>query len=158
MRVSVGYPTNQDEHQILVKLRKEHPIRQLQAADFDSGANGDDNGLARLTALKQQVWDIHVDETLQEYIVKLVNATREHNELLLGGSPRASLALYKASQALAGVRGRDHVIPDDIKYLAAATLTHRFIVRPESELRGRKAADILDEVVGSTPLNIGEIP
>lgn len=158
MRVSVGYPTIQDEQQILVKLRKEHPIRQLQAADFDSGANGDDNGLARLTALKQQVWDIHVDETLQEYIVKLVNATREHNELLLGGSPRASLALYKASQALAGVRGRDHVIPDDIKYLAAATLTHRFIVRPESELRGRKAADILDEVVGSTPLNIGEIP
>jgi MoxR-like ATPase len=158
MRISVGYPSKKDEQQILINLRTEHPINQLRAVDFGSGENKTINGLARLTALQQKVWDIHVDETLQEYIVNLVNATREHNELLLGASPRASLALFKAAQALAGIRGRDHVIPDDIKYLAAATLTHRFIIRPESELRGRRAADILEEVVDNTPLNIGELP
>jgi MoxR-like ATPase len=74
--------------------------------------------------------------------------------LALGGSPRASLALFKASQALAAVRGRDHVIPDDIKYLVPCTLAHRLIVRPEAELRGRTAVAILENVLANTPLDI----
>jgi MoxR-like ATPase len=112
--------------------------------------------LAQLLQMQQRVWDVHVDDSLQDYLLRLVAATRLHPDLLLGGSPRASLALFKASQALAALRGRDHVIPDDIKYLAPAILLHRFMVRPESELRGRTARAILDDVLGNTGLEIGE--
>jgi len=73
----------------------------------------------------------------------------------LGGSPRASLALYKTAQALAALRGRDHVLPDDIKYLAPVTLTHRLIVRPEAELRGRSAGRLLQDILENTPLELG---
>jgi MoxR-like ATPase len=144
MRVSIGYPSHPDEKQILLNLRREHPITRLQPV-----AAGQD-----LLAFQSQIWDVHVDDTLQDYIIRLVAATRQHPDLTLGGSPRASLALFKASQALAALRGRDHVIPDDIKYLAAPTLPHRFIVRPESELRGRTAATVLRDVLENTALDI----
>jgi MoxR-like ATPase len=75
----------------------------------------------------------------------------------LGASPRGSLALYKTAQGLAALRGRDYVIPDDIKTLAPFTLTHRLIVKPESELRGRSARSIVDEILGQTALDIGEL-
>jgi len=144
MRLAVGYPSQPDEKQILLNLRREHPITRLQPV-----AAGQD-----LLAFQGQIWDVHVDDSLQEYMVRLVAATRQHPDLTLGGSPRASLALFKASQALAALRGRDHVIPDDIKYLAAPTLTHRLIIRPESELRGRTPANVLRDVLESTPLEI----
>jgi len=110
-----------------------------------------------LLALQQQVWDVHVDETLQDYIVKLAAATRSHPDLALGISPRGSLALFKAAQAFAAVRGRDHVIPDDIKYLVPVTLSHRLIVKPEAELRGRTDKGILEDVLASTPLELGGV-
>jgi MoxR-like ATPase len=112
------------------------------------------DGLARLLRLQRLVWEVHIDESLQDYIVRLVGATRQHAGLALGASPRASLALFKTSQALAALRGRDHVIPDDIQYLAPATLTHRLIVRPEAQLRGRTAARIVQEIIESTPLHL----
>ena len=144
MRISLGYPTPQDERQILVNLWREHPITQLGKA-----ADGHD-----LLALQHQVWDVHVDETLQEYIVALAAATRDHPDLALGISPRGSLALFKASQALAAVRGREHVIPDDIKHLAPVTMPHRLIVKPEAQLRGHNANTILRDVLHNTPLNL----
>jgi MoxR-like ATPase len=100
------------------------------------------------------VWEVHVDETLQDYIVALVTATRAHGDVALGASPRASLALFKTAQALAAIRGRDHVIPEDIKYLAGCTLAHRLIVKPEAELRGQTAAKIVADIVERTPLNL----
>lgn len=100
------------------------------------------------------VWDIHVDETLQDYVVRLVTATRGHPDLLLGASPRASLALFKTAQALAALRGRDHVLPEDVKYLALPTLAHRLILKPESELRGRTARSVLDDLLKSIPLEL----
>ena len=100
---------------------------------------------------------MHIDDTLQKYIIRLVGATRQHHDLVLGGSPRASLALYKTSQALAAVKGRDHVIPYDIKYLAPVTLAHRLIVKPESELRGRTPTNILEDILKEVPLDIGTI-
>jgi len=148
MRLSLGYPSPQDERQILVNLWREHPITHL-------GQVVDGSELLRLQKL---VWDVHVDETLQEYIVALSAATRSHIDLTLGISPRGSLALFKASQALAAVRGRDHVIPDDIKYLAPVTLAHRLITRPEAELRGRSAELILADVLQETPLSLGTLP
>jgi MoxR-like ATPase len=147
MRLSLGYPTPQDERQILVNLRREHPITRL--GKVVDGAD--------LLILQRQVWDIHVDGTLQQYIVDLAAGTRSHPDLTLGVSPRGSLALFKASQALAAMRGRDHVIPDDIKYLAPVTLPHRLIVKPEAELRGRNAESILSDVIQNTSLDLGGV-
>lgn len=159
MRISVGYPLLSDERLMLNALRREHPITLLKPLVFsssDSPAENAGDGLAHLLSLQRKVWDVHVDDSLQDYLLRLVNATRQHPDLSLGGSPRASLALFRAAQALAAVRGRDHVIPDDIKYLAPAILLHRFIVRPESELRGRTARTILEDVLTHTPLELGE--
>ncbi len=160
MRLPVGYPAYAAERTILVNLQREHPILRLHAVDFEAGrpaseaASQNLDGLTRLLGLQRLVWEIHLDESLQDYIVRLVNATREHPDLALGGSPRASLALFKASQALAALRGRDYVLPDDIKYLVPFTLPHRLIVRPEAELRGRSAARILEDLLVNVPLEI----
>ncbi len=147
MRLSLGYPKPEEERQILVNLWREHPITQLEKVVDGS----------ELLALQKNVWDVHVDESLQEYIVALVDATRTHPDLALGVSPRGSLALFKAAQALAAVRGRDHVRPDEIKYLMPVTLTHRLIVKPEAELRGRAAHNIITDILKDTPLDLGEV-
>lgn len=147
MRIAMGYPRFGDEKQILINLRREHPIENtVQVVDSDG-----------LLKLQKQVWEIFVDETLQEYIVRLISATREHPDLLLGASPRGGLALYKASQAYAALRGRDHVIPEDLKYLFFPTIAHRLILKPESELRGRNVKSILDEILTNTDLDIGSL-
>ncbi len=165
MRLSMGYPTPADERIILNNLRREHPITQLQAVNAGGDGQHDDQTddgreggmLAELLQMQHEVWDVHVDETLESYIVNLVTATRRHPDLALGASPRASLALYKTAQALAAVRGRDHVIPDDIKYLVPVTLPHRLILRPESELRGRTGDAILADILKEIPLDIGSL-
>jgi MoxR-like ATPase len=109
----------------------------------------------RLLDFQREVWEVSVDNSILDYIVRLVTATRTHLDLVLGGSPRASLALYKTSQALAALRGRDYVLPDDIKYLAPATLSHRIIIKPEAELRGRSTRQVLEELLKSVPLELG---
>jgi MoxR-like ATPase len=160
MRIHLGYPSQADEYRLLINLRREHPINLLQPLhNLDDSASqaGSNPALKVLLELQRGVWDIHVDDTLQNYIIHLVNATRSHHDLSLGASPRASLALYKAAQALAAIRGRDHVIPDDIKYLVPSTLTHRLIVKPESELRGRTAGYVIQEILKEVPLEIGEL-
>jgi MoxR-like ATPase len=151
MRLPVGYPSHSDERTILVNLQHEHPIMSLRSIEFTDLSK---DGLRTILNLEKLVWDVHLDDSLQDYIVRLVTSTRNHPDLALGGSPRASLALFKAAQGLAAVRGRDHVIPDDIKYLVPYTMTHRIIVRPESELRGRTATSILADVLMNTPLDI----
>ncbi len=145
MRLSMGYPSPADERQLLTNLRREHPISHIQAVAEASS----------LLDLQRLVWDVHVDGTLEDYIIRLVAATRQSPDLALGGSPRASLALYKTAQALAAIRGRDHILPDDIKYLAPFALTHRLIVRPESELRGRTAKIVLADILAEVPLSLG---
>jgi MoxR-like ATPase len=158
MRLTVGYPSPVDEQKILINLRRAHPIGTLQPVDFsDHQLGSDGTGQPDLLELQSLIWDVHIDETLQEYIVRLVGETRSHPDLMLGASPRASLGLFKASQALAAVRGRDHVIPDDIKSLARSILTHRLIVRPEAELRGRTATSILEDVLARVSLEIGNL-
>jgi len=159
MRLSVGYPSPLEERLILNNLRREHPITSLKPLNFQETQDGNAQpaegyGTERLLEFQSLVWDVHMDETIQDYIIRLVGATRAHPDLALGGSPRSSLALFKASQALAAIRGRDHVLPDDVKYLAVATLAHRLITRPEAELRGRTSAAILAEILENTPLQI----
>src|SRR5215216_4240860 len=147
MRLSMGYPSRIDERQILTNLWREHPITKIGKV-----VDGHD-----MLALQKKIWDVHVDESLQDYIVSLAESTRNHPDLSLGVSPRGSLALLKASQALAAIRGRDYVLPEDIKTLVPLTLAHRLILKPEAELRGRTVHTILDDVVENTPLDLGEV-
>lgn len=147
MRLSVGYPSTPDEKILLSHLQREHPITHLKPVVEAT----------RLIELQRQVWEVFVEDSLQDYIVKLVTTTRGHPDLTLGASPRASLAIFKAAQALAAIRGRDHVIPDDIQLLVPAIMTHRMLVSPEAELRGRTAQTILNDILEKTPLEIGRL-
>jgi len=147
MRLSLGYPVEDDEAQILVNLKKAHPIETVRQV-----ADG-----TELPKLFDVVGDVHVDKSLERYILAIVRATRLHLELALGASPRGSLALYKTAQALAALRDRDYVVPDDVKALVPLTLAHRLIVKPDSQLRGRAALTILGEILESTKLEIGEL-
>jgi MoxR-like ATPase len=147
IRLSLGYPDEQDEIQILRNLRKQHPIERI--GQVVEGTE--------LTALRDTVTDVHVDETLERYVLAVVGATRTHPDLALGASPRGSLALYKTAQALAALRSRDYVLPDDVKHLVLPTLAHRLIVKPESQLRGRTAPVVLAEIVERTALDMGEV-
>ena len=147
MRLSLGYLETSDEILMLRNLRKQHPIETIRQV-----VDG-----AELLRLHDAVTDVHVHESLERYILAIVQATRRHPDLALGASPRGSLALYKTAQALAALRDRDFVIPDDIKTLVPLTLAHRLIVRPESQLRGRTAQSILAEIVEQTELDIGEL-
>jgi MoxR-like ATPase len=148
LKLSVGYPTVQEEGHILLRLQRQHPITTIEQVV---------DGM-RLLDLQPVVWEVHVDDTVRDYVVRLVHATRAHGDLALGASPRGSLALFKTAQALAVLRGRDYVLPDDIKHLASPTLAHRLIVRPESALRGYTAERILSDLLESTPLEIGDLP
>jgi MoxR-like ATPase len=98
------------------------------------------------------VWNIYVDETLQDYIIRIVHATRSHPDLALGASPRASLALFKTGQALAAIRGRDHVLPDDIQQLITPVLAHRLLLKPDAELRGHTARTVINDILEKTDL------
>jgi len=147
MRISLGYPTEDEENQILINLRGRHPVTAIEQV-----VEGE-----RVVELQPDIWDVTVDETVRSYVVKIVQATRNHPDLALGASPRGSLGLYKAAQALAAVRGRDYVIPDDVKELILPTLAHRLIVKPESALRGRTAVGALESILEETPLAIGEL-
>jgi MoxR-like ATPase len=97
---------------------------------------------------------VHVSEAVEDYVVRLARATRLHAALQLGASPRATLALYRASQALAALQGRSYVLPDDVKRLATPVLAHRLIASAQSRLRGRGAAEILAEIVSSVPVPV----
>jgi len=131
----------------VLNLQREHPITAIgQVVDG-----------ARLLDLQRMVWEVHVDDPLRDYVVRLIDATRGHSDLALGASPRGSLALFKTAQALAALRGRDFVLPDDVKDLALSTLVHRLIVRPESALRGYTAERILGDILRQTPLDIGSL-
>ncbi len=148
MKLNLGYLDEQTESQLLINLGREHPIESLtQVVDGN-----------RLPEMSQQVWDVHVDETVRDYIVRLVFATRTNSNLILGASPRGSHALYRAAQALAAIQGRDYVLPDDVKQLAPAVLAHRCIVHPESAIRGVRIDDVITNILQETTLEIGELP
>jgi MoxR-like ATPase len=155
MRIPVGYPSFLDEKTILSNLRYDHPINHLEPIRWSYAEDNSLTPLSILIDLQRMVQDVYIDDTLQEYVLRLINSTRSHPDLALGCSPRASLALYKSSQALAALRGRDYVIPEDVKYLAPYTLMHRMLLRSESELRGRTTTGILRDLLEKTSLELG---
>ena len=146
VEVSLGYPTPEEELRMLVALEGAHPIGSIEAVTEG----------ALLPELQAAVWGVHVDGTLREYIVRLVTATRQHPDLALGVSPRATFALFRAAQAFAALAGRDYVVPDDVKILARPVWRHRLLLKPESALRGRTTADVLDAILSETLLDLGE--
>lgn len=137
MRFGLGYPSMEEELQMLDMLQREHPVNTLEPV-----VSAED-----LAVCQQAVRDIRVDDKVRQYLMQIVHDTREHEDLKLGASPRASIALFRTSQALAAIRGRKFVLPDDVKRVAAPVLTHRVILRPESRLRKVTAEQIVEEVV-----------
>lgn len=140
VRLSLGYPAKDDEAMMLDRLQKKHPIDELSAVA----------GAADLLAAQEAVREIHVDDKIRGYVLDLVRATREHEDVALGASPRASIALYRTGQALAAIRGRDFVLPDDVKKMAPAILAHRLILKPEARLRKQNADAVVKEIVMDT--------
>jgi MoxR-like ATPase len=144
LKIDMGYPTHQEEKEILQMLKRTHPIDSLKSVVQPEFVQG----------LKTQIWEVNVDKTVVDYIIRIIDATRKHHDVILGGSPRATLALFKASQAIAAIRNRDHVLPDDVKYLAVAVLSHRLMLKPEAELRGNTSADLIKRILETTPLKL----
>jgi MoxR-like ATPase len=137
MRFSLGYPTLEEELKMLEMLQRTHPIESL-----DPVVTAEE-----LVACQKAVREVYVDDKVRRYLMQIVHDTRAHDDIGLGGSPRASLALFRTSQAMAALRGRNYVLPDDVKKVAGSALTHRIILKPESRLRKVTAAAVVDEIV-----------
>ena len=137
MRFSLGYPTMDEELRMLEILQRAHPVEALQPV-----ATAEE-----VIACQHAVREIYVDEKVRRYLMQIVHDTRTHDDIALGGSPRASIALFRTSQAMAALRGRNYVLPDDVKKVAPHVLTHRMIVKPESRLRRITAATIVEEII-----------
>ncbi|HZB96349.1 MAG TPA: MoxR family ATPase [Herpetosiphonaceae bacterium] len=146
LQLAVGYPVLSDEARMLRSISGRHPIESLQPV-----VSGDS-----VAVLQRNVDAIHVSDAVLSYILRLAVATRQHFDITLGASPRASLALYRASQAAAALAGREFVLPDDVKRLAEPVLRHRLLLKSESALRGRTPAAVLREILLSTPVEAPE--
>jgi MoxR-like ATPase len=142
VRLRLGYPQFEDEVSMLRRLQLQHPIETLETV-----ASAEE-----LMACQEAVRQVYVDDKVSRYIVQLIQATREHYDVILGGSPRAGMALQRCAQALAAVHGYDFVLPDDVKQIAPYVLGHRLILRPESRLRKRTVALVLEEVLNTVPV------
>src|SRR5262245_29888148 len=142
IRLSMGYPRFEFEIDMLRRTQLQHPIESLEAV-----ATADE-----VVACQQAVRQVHVDEKISRYIVQLIQATRGHADVVLGGSPRASMAVFRCAQALAAIQGFDFVTPDDIKQILSSVLGHRLILRPESRLRKRTVSAVLGEILQAVPV------
>ncbi|HDQ70743.1 MAG TPA: MoxR family ATPase [Chloroflexi bacterium] len=147
IKLPMGYPTEEEEHQILLRFQREDPLEDLEAVTKPD----------ELTEMQWAVRQVRVENSVRKYIVDVVRATRAHPEIQLGVSPRGTLALYKCAQAWAAIRGREYVLPDDVKLLAPYVLTHRIIISPATRLRGREIADVLMDVIDTVPVPVERI-
>ena len=142
IRIRLGYPDVADEIAILDSQQYVHPVTEIQQVV----------GVEELTAAQEQVRGVYVDPLVKRYIVDIVTQTRRHQDTYLGASPRGSLALYRVSQAWSSMRGRDYVLPDDVKAFATATLAHRLIVSPSARLRDVSGESVMREILSSLPV------
>jgi MoxR-like ATPase len=147
MRLSIGYPSMQAEHAMLERMRVAHPIESLKPVATP----------ATIMRMQAGIREIHVHEKVREYIIRIIMRSRDSTHLSLGGSPRASMALFRASQALAAVEGRSYVLPDDVKHLAPTVLQHRLILNPESRLRRVTVQSVLRDILSEVPVPAGSV-
>ncbi len=144
MQTEIGYPNPKEEVNILELVKKKHPIESLESVvDSDE-----------INQIKAKIRDVHIEDKVRNYIVEIVSQTRNNSDLLLGVSPRGSIDLYHAAQALAAIRGRDYVIPDDVKELAVDVLSHRIVISSEISLRGINKRKIIEQILNSVPVPI----
>jgi MoxR-like ATPase len=144
IRIGLGYPSEEDEDEVLTRFEEGSPLDELDAVVTAEE-------LVRLSAMVPRVY---CEPSVRRYVVQLVQATRKHHSFDLGASPRGSLGLYKGSRALAAMRGRDYVLPDDVKFLAPYVLTHRAILSSQSRLRGGDAAAVIKEIIESVAVPV----
>jgi MoxR-like ATPase len=144
LRIALGYPSEAEEAAILERFRLADPLPDLQAVVTP----------AEVIELQNQRRQIRVEESVRDYVVKVARATRKHSEIDLGASPRATLALYQAAQAWAGIQGREYVQPDDIKSIAPHVLTHRMMLSPQAQLRGRQPEELVAAIVDTVPVPV----
>lgn len=144
LRVLIGYPSEREEAEILERFRMNDPLPNLQAVTTAE----------EIKILQESRQAIRVEESVRDYTVRVARATREHNEIMLGASPRATLALYQASQAWAAIKGRDYVLPDDVKQMAPHVLTHRLMISPQAQLRGRQPSELVADIVDTVPVPV----
>ncbi|MEM6365871.1 MAG: MoxR family ATPase [Planctomycetota bacterium] len=137
MRFSLGYPSVDEEMRMLDLLQRTHPVDELNAVAKAS----------QLVACQKAIRDVHVDPRVRQYLLQIVHQSRHHEDLSLGGSPRSTIALFRCGQAMAAIRGRAYVMPDDIKKIIGPVMNHRLIVRPESRLRKRTPEKVLEEII-----------
>lgn len=144
MRIAIGYPEEIEENQILERFKLSDPLPDLAPVVTPEAIIG-------MIAERRQV---RVVEPIRQYIVRVARATRQHAEIELGASPRATLALYQSAQAWAAISGRDFVLPDDVKFVAPHVLTHRLMISPQAQLRGRRISDLVADVVEALPVPV----
>jgi len=143
MKLRMGYPSRGDEKEILKRRIK----REKDEVDINSITNPE-----TVRKMQNTVEKVHIDDSLQDYIVEIVSRTRKDPRILLGASPRGSLALFKISRALALLGGRDYVSPDDVKSSVIPGLAHRLILKPEVKVRGIEPEDILNKIMMEVPV------
>jgi len=142
LSLTVGYPERETEQRIMESQRRlTHPVNDLSAVTDLSG----------VPALQEQVVSVHVEQSVMDYMSTLVEASRSHQHVRIGVSPRGTLALYKASQALAAVRGRDYVVPEDVKELCRPVFEKRLIMASQAVIRGITADSVIASILDSTP-------
>ena len=144
LRLRLGYPTPEEESDILLRFERDSDPPEIEAV----------TDAAELSDMQQLTNRVLVDDTVRMYIVDITQASRKHQSLTLGASPRAGLALYKASQAHAALDGRDFVTPDDVKALAVPALAHRLIVASNARLRGRTASQVVRDILAEARVPI----
>ena len=142
MKISLGYPSEKEESDIILRFHKEGYSENIQPV-----ANGE-----TIKEMEKFSSSVKVEESIRDYIISIVRATRENDKLIVGASPRGSLGLYKCSQANAALHGRDYVIPDDVKTLTNSVLSHRIIPTSNARLRGFGGNEILEEIVSEIPV------
>jgi MoxR-like ATPase len=144
LRLRLGYPSEAEEGQILTRFQQENPLDHLESVTDGS----------KLLGLQTICRRIFVDESVRNYAVSIVRATREHPHIKLGASPRAALGLFQAVQAIAAMQGRHYVTPDDVKYLAVAALAHRIMLKSEARLRGHSGEELIKELLAKLPVPV----
>ncbi|MCI0785487.1 MAG: MoxR family ATPase [Chloroflexi bacterium] len=142
MRIGLGYPDFAEELSIIEQQEQTHPIESLKPVATPEDVVG----------LQEASKSVYVDQTVREYIVNLTEATREHRDVALGASPRASLGLFRAARAMALVLDRDYVIPDDINTLASPVMAHRMIMSPSARMRGVRSTDVVADILNTVPV------
>lgn len=144
MRIAIGYPDEDEENAILERFRISDPLPELGSVTSPD----------EVIQLQEERKQVKVVDPVRNYIVSVARATRANSEVELGASPRATLALYQAAQAWAAIDNRDYVLPDDVKYLAPHVLTHRLMISPQAQLRGRRMEELVGDIVAGVPVPV----